>query len=438
MLQCQRGAVALTFAVAVPVLLGLIGGTVDFVFYLRHQTELQTAADAAVLAAAREASLKGWNEAVAGQIIDASLKTNLGDEASSVVIDHRLGMDRYGRRIDLEVTQDHFGYFALGFFLDSPQIFVRSTAIAAGQSDLCLLVLESDDVDRALALNGDAELAAPKCSAYSNSPGTKGVSVRDEARLRTDVTCTAGGFDGSTWNFTPLPITDCPTLADPLTRRGAAITNMAEINLCTSTKMRIESGSVALGPGVFCEGLEISKGAQVRLAPGIYVVRDGKLRISGGSSLEGEGVAFVFQGEKAGLELKNDSSVSLTAPKSGAMAGILIYAERAAKQDRKFRIESADARQLIGTVYLPSDTLIVGGDEDADGACDVDPENPAEVPADTCTSDVGSASTWTAIVANRVQVTRGANLVLNSDYASSPVPVPVGLGPTSGNIVLIK
>jgi hypothetical protein len=50
----------------------------------------------------------------------------------------------------------------------------------------------------------------------------------------------------------------------------------------------------------------------------------------------------------------------------------LIYGKRTSskKKECKLRVERKDAKQLTGTVYLPNDTLIIGGDEDADGICD--------------------------------------------------------------------
>jgi hypothetical protein len=43
---------------------------------------------------------------------------------------------------------------------------------------------------------------------------------------------------------------------------------------------------------------------------------------------------------------------------------------------------------------------------------------------------VGDQSAWTVIVAKSIQMTGGSNLVINSDYASSSVPAPEGVGPT--------
>ena len=118
------------------------------------------------------------------------------------------------------------------------------------------------------------------------------------------------------------------------------------------------------------------------------------------------------------------------------MAGILIYGQLSTKQ-RKFSIVSKDAQKLTGTVYLPADTLTVGGDGDLDGACDPIQQDDGTLLIDPlCLSDVGTKSDWTAIVVKRLKVTAGSNLVMNSNYEGSSVPVPEGVGPSSGRVFL--
>ena len=50
---------------------------------------------------------------------------------------------------------------------------------------------------------------------------------------------------------------------------------------------------------------------------------------------------------------------------------------------------------------------------------------------------IGAASTYTIIVANEIELD-GVNLVINADYTASDVPVPLGLGPKSNKVRLVK
>ena len=64
-----------------------------------------------------------------------------------------------------------------------------------------------------------------------------------------------------------------------------------------------------------------------------------------------------------------------------------------------------NAHNLLGTIYLPKGTLVVGS------------PNP-----------VANASAYTIIIASAVNIVSSPQLVLNSRYGASLVPVPDGAG----------
>ena len=341
------------------------------------------------------------------------------------------------REVELTLTQDHVGYLVLGYLLGSPQVTVQSTARASGLSTICIIV-QTTSGKAAFELTGDSSVSANGCSAYSNSADPKGMSVKGKARLVTELSCSGGGYEGAPMNFRPVPLTDCPAISDPLAARGEVINgHIASLN-CDHDKMKVNGKILNLFPGVYCGGLDITDGSTVRLMPGIFVVRDGKMKVQKGSTISGDGVGLVFDGKKATLELKNDFTVSLTAPEEGPMAGIVLYSPASTNKPREFKIESKKAAQLLGTVYLPSDGLTVGGDKDGDGLCDLDLEDPLAIIGPDCESEVGTASAWTVIIADTLSVTAGATLELNADYGSTEVPVPDGVGPSSASVYLTK
>ena len=51
---------------------------------------------------------------------------------------------------------------------------------------------------------------------------------------------------------------------------------------------------------------------------------------------------------------------------------------------------------------------------------------------------IADQSAFTVVVARKVQLKDGPNLVLNSNYAGTSVPVPQGVGPTGGIVALSK
>ena len=113
------------------------------------------------------------------------------------------------------------------------------------------------------------------------------------------------------------------------------------------------------------------------------------------------------------FEFTAETSIELTAPKDGPLAGILFFDSRFANPGRKHRINSDTARKLIGTFYLPESTLLV------------DSKAP-----------VADESAFTVIIARTVELLEQPNLVLNSDYSQTDIPAPTGL--ISGRIVLTE
>ncbi len=422
-----------------PVLLGAGAGGLDFLSFTNHKSELQSAADSAAISAAKEAALKGWNEKTADSIAQAMVRTNLSSDGSKRADYHaQTKVDLANRRVSVTVSQDHYPYFGASMY-PSPQIQVTATASSSGSARTCLIVI-SESEKNALLMRGDAFLRANGCVAYSNSKKRRGISVNNSARLVSDMTCSAGGYKGTVRNFNIVPITNCPTVADPLAARGELMNkDIAGLPCDHKDALKFKKKKTAMAPGVYCGDVTIEGDSDIELQPGNYVFRNARFKVTKGSSIKGNKVSIILVGEGSGLMIKQDTEIGLSAPEEGTMAGMLIYAKpiSADKKQRKFKIASKNANKLTGTVYLPNDTLIIGGDEDADGICD--PEFPGDPPEGVdCETYVGDVSAWTAIVANKLRVTNGARLNVNSDYESSTVPVPDGIGPNSGTVKLIE
>lgn len=444
----RHGNFAVIAALCSPLLLVGVAGGVDLTSYRNHKGALQNAADGAALAAVREAGLKGWDRKIAQSIAESYVHANiLNGTNDSVLFKVKTDVNEKQNLVKVTIEQDHYPYFSEKV-LPSPQIKVSAIAASAGQANVCIIAKSTSDKE-AIKLDGNGSVRAIDCAAYSNSTDTKGVTAKKDAFLSTSLSCSAGGYSGSTKNFSPMPLTDCPHFNDPLTDRAKLLDATYNQTSCNHKKLKLKGVKQVLYPGNYCGDLEISDGSIAVLRPGVYVIVDGKLKVDKKSALIGQGVGFIFKGKKAKLELKHESSIALSAPESGPMAGILFYAQPAAGRKHEFKIESNDAKQLVGTVYLPADRLKIGADENNDGICDVELDfgsseaKPVEAEvagavSSVCDTSVGVLSAWTAIVVDKLKITNGAQVTINSDYASSTVPVPAGLGPVQGESRLIK
>jgi hypothetical protein len=82
---------------------------------------------------------------------------------------------------------------------------------------------------------------------------------------------------------------------------------------------------------------------------------------------------------------------------------------------REYRIISDDAQTLLGTIYLPSGRLII------------DSKRP-----------VAAKSAYTVVIARRIELFEGPNLVLNTNYSGTDIPVPKGVGPVGRTVRLTQ
>ena len=396
----QDGNVMLTFSLAFPVLLGAAGMAVDSASFYDQQSRMQSVADSSALAVAKELHLYRKKPQELEQLKSAGqsrIEALLG-EAGIQDQPHTstINISMADNQVEVVIRMVSDTLLPVEVWGENP-IVVTSEAHAYGQSRLCVLGLHPSSVDTIRA--DAANLTATECAVQSNSKDPAGLTVAS-GKLVSTVICTSGGYRGG--SFDPAPTTDCPPLDDPLAERAPP-----PVGGCDYLDRKINSGKVSISPGVYCGGLRIEAGAQVTAEPGIYVMSLGKLDVKGKAVLKGDYVSFVFHDNLATMEFDFDTTIDLSAPKDGPMAGILIYENRANILGRSFVIRSKNAHRLLGTIYLPRGTLRI------------------DVKA-----NVADLSAYTVIVARQMEI-KQANLVVNSDYGGTDVPVPDGVGPNS-------
>ena len=405
-----HGGLVVAFAMSLPVVIGSLGLASDYAMLIKVRGDLQEAADAAAVAGAREISVAKQNteqvvsaaqafasfaltgdsgatsKTLAGS--DLSVEVNIIDDFSAVKVD---------------IARNWTPFFAHFIAAGITPVTVSATARFVGSNNICVLGLST--TGSAVYLDKDSRLTGNGCGVYSDSADKRGFKVDQGVKLVASLNCVTGGAEISgSANVSPKILTDCPAITDPLSNRQPPTAGSCDFN-----KLVVKDETRNLSPGVYCGGLVIDGKAVVTASPGIYVIKDGELKVAGESSFSGEGVSFFITGSKpAPLYFAPKSHISLSAPADSAMAGLLFYEDRKLSQRMKHRISSDDARKLVGTIYLPVGDLVI------------DAKNP-----------VADQSAYTAIVVNKLELDMGPNLILNSDYQSSNVPVPEGIKGTA-------
>ncbi len=394
------GAIAVITALCAPALCAVLAVVLDSFMMISIQSRLQAAADAAALASVKELSLAGATQNQVKAVAEIFARNNLEEDESETApskVAVEVFRDKGAVEVVIEKPWTPFFLHFLGSEITPIRVDARARIVG---SRLACVVGLSKLAPPGVQLWQEASLVAEDCDVYSNTELPTGMVVKDSATLKANLICVSGGYIAlNPRAVRPKPITDCPPFADPLASRLAP-----KVGSCDHLAMVILNQKRTLDPGVYCGGLTILGNSKVKLNPGNYIIHNGLLKVAGSASMTGENVGFYLSGLLTLMLFDSGSTIDLTAPTSGPLAGILFFEDRKAPLLRVHRIGSNNARNLLGTIYLPLGILLVDAN-----------------------APVADNSAYTAIVVRSLQLSKGPQLVLHGDYQLTDVPVPDGL-----------
>ncbi len=400
--HCNRGNVVMTFAVGLPGLLAAVGVASDYAILEMKRSTLQAAVDASALASAKELSIASSTDTTVASAAINYIASELPANDSAAV--PTVTVNRPAGTVTVALSESWTPFFAQFINSGVTPVTVKATAKLAGSTNICVLALNPSD-NRTMHLDTSAKMTANGCGVYSNASHDHAIWLDNNAKITAQLTCAVGGvkfISGAA--VSPAAVTNCPAVADPLASRPKPSIPLS----CTATNLVISSGRKNLVPGHYCGGLKVMGTAQVTLSEGTYVISGAPLEVSGISTFTGTHVGFYLDGALATLNFKDTAKINLTGAKNNEMAGLLVFEDPDAPHGRQHHIASINVQNLTGTIYLPQGYLLV------------DPN-----------AAVAGSSAYTAIIANRLELTAGPELILNSNYDSTDVPVPAGIKSTS-------
>jgi hypothetical protein len=412
------GSVGTIFAICVPVLVGTVGLCLDYGIASNAHHTMQQAADAGALAAARELSLSDSRRenvpVVVKSVVQAYVAVDLRGSGAEKAALNTVVKDSPPQVIvtlEKSIKRVIGGVFSMG----DMRVEVTSVAQIMGMPNICLLALERSE-PKALTVEKTSLLEGKSCAIFSDSSAADGISVESRAMLRASTICSAGGVDASSnGDVAPPPFTDCPHFEDPLESRQEPL-----VAGCTFTNTVIKNQVRTISPGIYCGGLKIDGDSAITALPGLYILTKGNLELKGTAVLKGRDLSFYLDADST-MKFDEKTAIDLEARAVGAMAGILFFGSRKHSSEMRHEILSESAQKLVGTIYFPASTLVVGsGSEHGAGA------------------NVGSAAAYTAIVARRVVVQNKSVVTLNTDYNKTDVPVPDGIRGAGQPVSLVK
>jgi len=392
--HAREGGLAVMAATALPVICLMGAGALDLASVYSDHAQLQDAADAAALDAARQLSVLGATgvQGRAQGMVQAELTGMSGRVTLSVSA--TVASDN---SVMVSVTGHRPSFFGNLFPPGGWTINAQSTAKPAGQAPLC--VLQSGG--STLSITNTSQMTATGCLVQSDG----NIAVDSSALLTAGVAQAVGSATG---RITPTPQTGAPSIPDPF----ASMNIQTQGLLCSPLDLVFDLGVNILAPGIHCGNLTVQQNATAMLLPGTYYFVNSVLLLKDSSTLQGSNVTLIFDSNSY-IQFQDNSVVDLTAATTGQYAGFVMATTE--QNTNTFSISSNSAHRMLGTLYMPAATLAVSGTGNT----------------------VADQSAWTVVIAKGITMSGSANLVINSSYGSSNVPVPQGVGNNAG-VVLVK
>jgi len=327
----------LTVALSLPVLMGAAGLAVDLGQWYRERATLQLAADAAAMGAARLLSVSSAAAADYQSVALAEARGAIGNGTVGTLAQPVSLTVNSGQSVTVTLTSTADQYFTSVLGLPRPTLTATATAgIVAPPA--CVLAM-SGTAEKAIDVENEGEISATDCGVFSNSdvedPDDDSIYVRNGSITSSGVGAgvgAVGGVEAST-NGESI-ISPSPTEADPPQANPYANLSPPSVgSSCTPYPTPQNGGaSVELSPGTYCS-IDVTNATTINFEPGLYVIDNGNFVIDNGSTIgtkagDNAGVTFVMAGSSPGYidwENYTQTAWELSAPTSGAYAGILVY-----------------------------------------------------------------------------------------------------------------
>lgn len=362
-------------ALMMPVLVGFVGLGTDYGLWVYTHQSAQSATDSAAVSAAtgNTADLTVQANAVA-----SSYGFVNGAKGATVTVNQPPKSGAYtsvSNAVEVIVTQQKAPLFSSLFIANAVTISARSVAIPNIGTG-CVIALDST-ASGAVTVPGTSAINLNNCNLYDNSNNSSALNVSGSGSISALSVGVVGGISGASAITTTAGVkTGLLPTPDPY-----AGVNYPPFSGCDYHNLKINSNTT-LSPGVYCGGIQVTAGAVVTMNPGIYYIDQGSFSVAGNATINGTGVTIVFTSSTgnnwATPSFSSNSNINLTAPTTGPLAGMVIYADRNMPVGTAFKMAGGSTQNLSGVIYVPKAALTYAGGSGASNGC-------TQIVADTLT-----------------------------------------------------
>lgn len=406
--QARRGSVAIQIGLMLTIIVGMSALGTEITFLMYKHRQMQSAADSAALGAATAlATGHPADPVLEAQAIAASLGFVHGVDSTIIAVNRPplTGVHTADTTaIEVVVSQPQFltmvGLFREGLF----SVGAHAVAVLGGTGNFCVLGLNTGAAT-GVSLSNGAVVNLTLCGLATDSTGSAALSVTGAAVLNAKSVSVSGNVsvtNGGVINATDGVKTYQPNVPDPY----AAVVRPSFSGCKYNNKSLGHSASTQyLSPGVYCNGLVMTNDAVVVMNPGVYFIDRGSFNVGGAVRLTGTGVTIVLTKSTgtnyATVTIGNGANVTLSAPATGATAGLVFFGDRNAPLSKTSNFGGGASVNITGAIYMPTQTV-------------------------TFSNGIANPSGCTQLIAGKIQFTGAANFKNNcTNTGVSPIGATV-------------
>jgi Flp pilus assembly protein TadG len=382
----RRGDIIILFALMLPILVGMVGLGVEVGSWYFAKRNLQSAADAAAVAALfevrsgssdalieekakEEATANGWDETAGDTLVSSSPPLTGAFEGDT-------------QAVEVTVTKPINLLFASLFLGETVTANARAVARLQKSSEACILALNTT-ASAAINVSGNVDVTLNGCSIAANSNSSEAIDGNGSVELTTDCATTVGGTDlvepQLTLTTCTAPVTGALPIDDPYedTPEPDVPADCDEDGFTNTT------GDVTVSPGRFCNGFG-ANGGTVTMNHGLYIIDQGNFNVNGNATLQltsdsaddgNPGVTIILLDSSGGDDparvnnINGGAIVNLTARAEGVYAGLLFYQVKSAETTDTNTFNGGPNISLEGAIYIPKEAVQTGGNSALTGGC---------------------------------------------------------------------
>jgi Flp pilus assembly protein TadG len=405
----RGGNVAIIFGLAFLPMMMMLGATVDYSRATITKSRLQQAIDAAVLAGGVDQTAS--RDATALRVFTTNLGSQYGSQYSGATATFSVEANgNYSGAASASVPTAFMKIAHVDTIAVGAKAMTALAQVPVNGNTKCIIALNLS-ATKAIDDSASSAMNAPKCIVQVNSNNATAVNLSGSAKINSAENCIVGGVKTSgTAAMNPARDAVCGAMADPFASMA-----LPSVGPCDHTNYT-PTNNETLQPGVYCGGLSISS-VNVTFAPGLYIIKGGLLKPSGGSTMTGNGVSFFLTGNGAGVSTSGGSSWHIKAMSTGYLAGFVFFLDPNAVPAKSSTLSGTSELYFEGVLYFARQELNLSGG-----------------------SAAKPTAPFTAYIADTYTLSGSSNLNIYSDPTQTSLPIPKALltGGSGANLRLAQ